>query len=261
MDTLAALALATEEPTEECLNRGPTSRKAPLVSNRMWCTIGSVAAVQIVSTLVLDIYGQRFFPYTVEGQREHKTLLFNVFVYGTLFHMFNARKLYRELNPFEGFQRSKLFIFILAFCVIFQAVAVSTFGELMKVRRLSLAEWGCSLAVAVITLPVGVLSRLVYVPEPVFPRTPDEDVDQEVRRFVDQLSSDVEKVRLENGAAGGDFLQLARRMHAQSLWRQVQGQRVKTLRVVNAFRRAKLDGDMRSSFSKNLYHCLRQQHQ
>ncbi|ORC86570.1 Ca2+ transporting ATPase, plasma membrane, partial [Trypanosoma theileri] len=205
-------------------------------------------------------YGRRFFPDTFEGDREHKTLLFNVFVYGTLFHMFNARKLYRELNPFEGLQRSKLFIFILAFCVIFQAVAVSTFGELMKVRRLSAAEWGCSLAIAVITLPVGILSRLVYVPEPVFPRSRDKDIDHEVRRFVEQLSSDVEKVRLENGSGGGDCLHLARRMHAQSLWRKVQGERVKTLRVVNAFRRAKVDGDMRNTFSRNLYYRLRQEH-
>ncbi|ESL05445.1 vacuolar-type Ca2+-ATPase, partial [Trypanosoma rangeli SC58] len=55
MDTLAALALATEEPSEACLDRGPVLRRAPLVSRRMWCTICTVAGYQTLSTSLLFV--------------------------------------------------------------------------------------------------------------------------------------------------------------------------------------------------------------
>ncbi|KEG06389.1 Ca2+ transporting ATPase, plasma membrane [Trypanosoma grayi] len=261
MDTLAALALATEEPSEDCLNRGPVSRKAPLVSHRMLCTMLSVATYQVVCTLVVDIYGEGFFPRTPEGSRTHKTFLFNVFVFGTLCHMFNARKLYREVNVFEGMQRSKLFLIIVALCAIFQAVAVSTFGEAMKVHPLSVAQWGYTLAIALGSLAVGIVSRLVYIPLPVSSyQTIEENISDDMRHFVERLSTDVEQVRLCNSEDQGSFLKLAQRLHAQSLWRQVQAQSVNSRRVVNAFRRARRDGDMGSTAVKDLYYSLRQVH-
>lgn len=39
MDTLGALALATEEPTEELLNRKPIPRKEHLINSGMWRNI------------------------------------------------------------------------------------------------------------------------------------------------------------------------------------------------------------------------------
>ena len=42
MDTLGALALATEPPTEELMEQVPVGRRAPLISNIMWRNIFGV---------------------------------------------------------------------------------------------------------------------------------------------------------------------------------------------------------------------------
>jgi len=56
MDTMAALALATEPPTPELLDRPPHGRHAPLITFRMWRTLLSQAAFQLFVLFFL-LYG------------------------------------------------------------------------------------------------------------------------------------------------------------------------------------------------------------
>ncbi|SAL98862.1 hypothetical protein [Absidia glauca] len=53
MDTFAALALATDPPTEELLHRAPEARSSPLITFKMWKMIIGQAIFQITVTLVL----------------------------------------------------------------------------------------------------------------------------------------------------------------------------------------------------------------
>lgn len=48
MDTLASLALATELPSEELLERKPYGRKKPLISATMWKNIAGHAIYQLI---------------------------------------------------------------------------------------------------------------------------------------------------------------------------------------------------------------------
>lgn len=48
MDTLASLALATELPSEELLERKPYGRKKPLISATMWKNIVGHAIYQLI---------------------------------------------------------------------------------------------------------------------------------------------------------------------------------------------------------------------
>jgi magnesium-transporting ATPase (P-type) len=57
MDTLASLALATELPTEELLERKPYGRTAPLISAQMWKNIIAHAVYQMVVILSLLFAG------------------------------------------------------------------------------------------------------------------------------------------------------------------------------------------------------------
>ncbi|RNE97267.1 Ca2+ transporting ATPase, plasma membrane [Trypanosoma rangeli] len=167
--------------------------------------------------------------------------------------MFNARKVYAELNCFEGLHRSKLLLMIVTFCLGFQVVGVSTFGDALAVCPLSPLAWFFSAAIAAIVVPLGVLSRLVPLTERVVKRRDQTGV--AARNCVmEKLSRKLEQEQLQMGTDNGNFLRLALRAHAQSRWRQVQAQRVKTLRVVNAFRRAGVDRDMRSAVSRDIYH-------
>ncbi|KAG5486203.1 hypothetical protein LSCM1_07323 [Leishmania martiniquensis] len=253
MDTLAALALATEEPSEECLKRSPIHRKAPLVSRRMHVTITVVAVYHLIIALVLQNFGHSWFELE-RYSREHRTIVFNVFVLCSLFQMFNCRKLYEEIDVFEGFERSKLFIGVISFCFLFQIIAVETFGDFMDVSRLSFSEWTVSLVLTFATIPVCMMARLIPAKERQFEREPDaEGIDEDARQLLVKLAKDVERTADERAGRSGEALSKANRARVLSLWYRAYAQHVGTLRVVNAFRRARFDRDMTSELSRNVY--------
>jgi P-type Ca2+ transporter type 2B len=57
MDTLASLALATEQPTEELLNRKPNGRNQALISKTMYKNIIGHAIYQLVVIFALLFAG------------------------------------------------------------------------------------------------------------------------------------------------------------------------------------------------------------
>lgn len=57
MDTLASLALATELPTEDLLQRKPYGRKKPLISRTMFRNIAAQSLYQLIIVLLLVFYG------------------------------------------------------------------------------------------------------------------------------------------------------------------------------------------------------------
>ncbi|KAL7703727.1 vacuolar-type Ca2 -ATPase [Lotmaria passim] len=244
MDTLAALALATEEPNEDCLRRGPVSRKAPLISNRMNLTIFTAAAYMLLLTLAVEGYGNVWFRAGLKEGVEHQTIVFNVFVLCTLFHMLNCRKLYDELNMFEGiWTRSRPFIFVITFCFGFQILAVETFGEFMNVTSLRKDEWFACAMISVIVLIIGFISRLVPVREPVFDKTFDAEVlDDDAKAMLTKLDSTVATAQEEDAVYGtGEYLDRARRLRARALWREARHHHVNAGRVLKAFRRARAE--------------------
>ncbi|GMF01146.1 unnamed protein product [Ambrosiozyma monospora] len=53
MDTLAALALATDKPDDNILSRKPMGRNAPLISTSMWKMILGQSTMQMIVTFIL----------------------------------------------------------------------------------------------------------------------------------------------------------------------------------------------------------------
>ena len=68
MDTLAALALATEGPDDGCLNRLPVFKQAPLISPRMWVFIVLTAVIQ-VGIIFIHMFSSYEWLQTVEGSQ------------------------------------------------------------------------------------------------------------------------------------------------------------------------------------------------
>ena len=66
MDTFAALALATEPPSDELFNRQPQSRFDKIVNATMWRNIVGQGIYQIAVLLVILFFGQSIFalPFT-----------------------------------------------------------------------------------------------------------------------------------------------------------------------------------------------------
>lgn len=67
MDTLASLALATEPPTEELLNRKPHSRDEYIISKKMFKHIICQSIFQITIIMLLLFTGELWIPETADG--------------------------------------------------------------------------------------------------------------------------------------------------------------------------------------------------
>lgn len=67
MDTLASLALATEPPQDELLNRKPNDRREHIVSRTMLKHILGQAALQVLVLIALIFWGELFIPEYVDS--------------------------------------------------------------------------------------------------------------------------------------------------------------------------------------------------
>ena len=89
MDTLAALALATDPPQESVLNRKPERRGASIISTTMWKMILGQAIYQLLVTFLLYFGSPGILPaYDATGvtYEEKQTLVFNTFVWMQIFN-------------------------------------------------------------------------------------------------------------------------------------------------------------------------------
>ncbi|CAJ0907555.1 14015_t:CDS:1, partial [Entrophospora sp. SA101] len=101
MDTLAALALATEPPTDELLNRRPTSKTASLISYRMWKMIIGQAIFQIIINLFVISMGAAIFHLDEDDKHDKvvlRSIVFNTFVFLQVFNEINCRSIDDNLN-------------------------------------------------------------------------------------------------------------------------------------------------------------------
>ena len=86
MDTLAALALATDPPTLSLLDRKPEPKSAPLISITMWKMIIGEAIYQIVITLILQFASESIWQYEPFEVANIPTFVFNTFVWMQIFN-------------------------------------------------------------------------------------------------------------------------------------------------------------------------------
>ncbi|KAF9174237.1 hypothetical protein BGX21_000747 [Mortierella sp. AD011] len=184
MDTLAALALATEPPSVDVLHRYPTSRKAPLVTFRMWKMIIGQSIFQIALNLALLQYGADIFHLKSQDgtmTREHTltlhTMIFNVFVFLQVFNEFNCRRIDGVLNVFRNIKNDVIFIMVQVFVVVGQVVIVQFGGQAFKTTPLTLGQWAVTVPMGSLSLPVGVFLGLLprrLIPEACMPNEPEE---------------------------------------------------------------------------------------
>ncbi|ORZ19445.1 PMCA-type calcium-translocating P-type ATPase [Absidia repens] len=163
MDTFAALALATDPPTEELLHRAPEPRSSPLITFKMWKMIIGQAIFQITVTLVL-LYSD-ILHYDAESEIL-QTIVFNTFVFCQIFNEINCRRIDSKLNVFTNIWANKFFLFIFALCVFLQAIIVNFGGAAFQVTPVDGTAWAISIVVGLFSLPVGVVVRLI--PDDIF---------------------------------------------------------------------------------------------
>ena len=168
MDSLGSLALATEPPKIDLLNRPPHGRNEYIISRRMVKHILGMFIYQIIIIYSIVFAGEFFFPEPeihyrydrpnipyvypgrvtdwdgsalwskyekTEGESRHLTNAFNVFVVLQIFNMINVRKINDEFNIFDGLFDNYVFVIIWFIIVGGQVIIVCLTGDVFKVAK------------------------------------------------------------------------------------------------------------------------------
>ncbi|XP_047519165.1 plasma membrane calcium-transporting ATPase 2 isoform X12 [Pieris napi] len=148
MDTLASLALATEMPTPDLLQRKPYGRTKPLISRTMMKNILGQAVYQLFIIFSLLFVGDRMLNIpSGRGQAlgteptQHFTIIFNTFVMMTLFNEINARKIHGQRNVFEGLFTNPIFYSIWIGTAFSQVIIIQFGGMAFSTAGLTLEQW------------------------------------------------------------------------------------------------------------------------
>ncbi|KAF3623805.1 Calcium-transporting ATPase 9, plasma membrane-type [Capsicum annuum] len=168
MDTLGALALATEPPTDHLMHRPPVGRREPLVTNIMWRNLLIQALYQIGILLVLNFQGKSILHLEHDDPKHAKmvknTLIFNAFVFCQIFNEVNARKP-DEINVFTGVTKNPLFSGVIGTTFVLQIIIIQFLGNFTKTVRLSWQLWMVSLVIGIISWPLAAAGKFIPVPK------------------------------------------------------------------------------------------------
>ena len=167
MDTFAALALATDAPTEKILNRPPVPKRAALITTNMWKMIIGQAIYQLAVTFTLYFAGAQILGYHDLDANNHKlreelnTVVFNTFVWMQIFNEFNNRRLDNKYNIFEGVLKNYFFIGINCVMVGGQVMIVFVGGKAFQIRRIDGTQWAVCILCALPCLLWAILLRTI----------------------------------------------------------------------------------------------------
>lgn len=251
MDTLASLALATELPSPDLLERRPYGRTKPLISRTMMKNIMGHAVYQLIVVFILLFKGDVLFD--IDSGREasltsppsqHFTMIFNTFVMMTLFNEVNARKIHGQRNVFDGLQRNVIFIVIWICTFLAQIFIIQFGGYAFFTEGLTLAQWVWCLFLGCGVLLWGQL--ITCIPTHRLPQsmTMGAASAQEIEMMERESMNDDASMVEDMGSRG------------QILWIRGLTRLQHQIRVVNAFRMG-LDAD---SFDKRSLSSLQSQH-
>ncbi|VEU23154.1 DEKNAAC104214 [Brettanomyces naardenensis] len=177
MDTLAALALATDKPDSAVLDRKPMGRNAPLITTSMWKMILGQSTMQLIVTMVIHFRGDQLFFGSVTTSHQRKqidSLTFNTFVWLQVFKLFVTRKLDEgdgltrvrdrisraNLDFLQHLFRNFYFIGIELVISGFQVLIMFIGGAAFSIARQTGGMWATALICGLVSFPVGWLIRI-----------------------------------------------------------------------------------------------------
>lgn len=170
MDSFSALALATEPPTDELLDRYPVKKRDPIINRAMWNAICFQALCQFILLLAILFLSPSLLgiPSTIPmetfnyEEAVHFTFFFNCFVFLQVFNFINARVLKKnELNPFQNICSNPIFWFIEGCTVVGQIVFVQFLGQPVKCAPLPLHMHLISIAIGSLALVFGYIEKMI----------------------------------------------------------------------------------------------------
>lgn len=159
MDTLGALALATEQPTNDLMKKPPVGRSEPLITKIMWRNLIAQALYQVAVLLILEFKAKSIFGV---NEKVKNTIVFNTFVLCQVFNEFNARNMEKK-NIFRGIHKNKLFLAIIGITIVLQVLMVELLRRFAGTERLNWGQWGVCIAIAAVSWPIGFVAKCIPV--------------------------------------------------------------------------------------------------
>lgn len=160
MDTLGALALATEPPYDELMEKPPVGRKGTLITAVMWRNIFGQTIYQLVVLWQLQSQGKVLLNLRGDNAQEVlDTMIFNTFVFCQVFNELNSRQM-EKLNVFKNTLNNKVFIGVMLSTVAFQVIMVEVLGKLANTVHLTKGQWLISVLIGCFSLFVAFLVKL-----------------------------------------------------------------------------------------------------
>ncbi len=161
MDTFAALALATEPPHKDVLNRPPRSPSAFIVTPAMAWNIFGVAGAFLVVLIVMIRYFQAVGEVDGKVDEYELSVFFTTFVLLQFWNLFNARCLGLARSALAGLLDNKGFV-VIALAILLGQVAIVQFGgSVFRTVPLRWRDWLLILAASSAVLWIGEISRWV----------------------------------------------------------------------------------------------------
>jgi Ca2+ transporting ATPase len=171
MDSMASLALSTENPNDSVLDRRPLSPHRPMLTKEMLRNIAFHSLYQL-AVVFFFLYALPRISDTACGRPDcliafnrdcnfldqscycaakvspsvHYTMVFNVFEMMTLFNEFNSRKLNNERNVFEGILGNPRFTIVIAATFALHFLMVQFGGAAIDTVPLSATDWAICVA-------------------------------------------------------------------------------------------------------------------
>uniref|UniRef100_A0A0D9Y0Z4 Calcium-transporting ATPase n=1 Tax=Leersia perrieri TaxID=77586 RepID=A0A0D9Y0Z4_9ORYZ len=163
MDTLGALALATEPPNDDLMKREPVGRTGKFITNVMWRNILGQSFYQFIVMWYLQTQGKSMFG--LEGPDSEivlNTIIFNSFVFCQVFNEISSREM-EKINVLRGILKNYVFMAVLTSTVVFQFIMVQFLGEFANTIPLSRLQWTASVLLGLIGMPISAIVKLLPV--------------------------------------------------------------------------------------------------
>ncbi|KAL3034129.1 hypothetical protein AAZX31_02G175600 [Glycine max] len=163
MDTLGALALATEPPNDGLMLRPPVGRTTNFITKPMWRNIFGQSLYQLIVLAVLTFDGKRLLRINrPDATIVLNTLIFNSFVFCQVFNEINSREI-EKINIFKGMFESWIFFTVIFSTVVFQVLIVEFLGTFASTVPLSWQFWVLSVVIGAFSMPISAILKCIPV--------------------------------------------------------------------------------------------------
>ncbi|XP_024981347.1 calcium-transporting ATPase 4, plasma membrane-type-like isoform X1 [Cynara cardunculus var. scolymus] len=159
MDTLGALALATEPPNDGLMARPPVKQSESFITKTMWRNILGQSVYQMAILFVLNFAGKTILNLQgPDATAVLNTFIFNTFVFCQVFNEVNSRDM-DKINVFRGMFSSWIFIGVTVSTVVFQVIIVEFLGTFASTVPLNWELWLLSIALGSVGMPIAVILK------------------------------------------------------------------------------------------------------